>query len=78
MRNEGVKWEKLKINKCVIHLSVCLSQYNYTWCLKSYFLHNYSYHRGYRLRHSRLCMQHTAVREVARPSRPGASSDVHS
>ena len=30
MRNEGVKWEKLKINKCVIHLSVCVSLNNYS------------------------------------------------
>jgi hypothetical protein len=40
MHNEGVKWDKLKINKCVIHLSVCVSLHiTHTWCLKSYFVY---------------------------------------
>jgi len=30
MRTERVKWVKLKIDKCVIHLSVCVSLYNYS------------------------------------------------
>jgi hypothetical protein len=66
IRNKGVKLEKLKFNKCVIHPCVCVSLHNYSHMIPEELLPS----------HSRLCVQHTAVKEVAGPCRLGASCDV--